>query len=162
MGLIWAVAWFGAGMVILLSFLLLTGSTGADVPYPLGFGAIGFVGGITFSGVLALAEGRRRFDEMSLPRFAFWGAAAGFLLSVIFVWVVALVEDPSFLSNLWVLGPVFTTAGAVCAAGTLALARRAEDQQWLEVGEERGEVGVSETERMPATRWTTRCGTSCN
>ena len=55
MGLTWAAAWFGAGMVILLGFLLLTGSTGADVPYPIGFGAFGFIAGVTFSGVLGLA-----------------------------------------------------------------------------------------------------------
>lgn len=42
MGLTWALAWFGAGLVIMLGVLLLTGSTGADVPYPLGFGMIGF------------------------------------------------------------------------------------------------------------------------
>ena len=52
MGLTWAAAWFGAGMVMLLGLLLATGSTGADVPYPLGFGAFGFVAGVTFSGVL--------------------------------------------------------------------------------------------------------------
>ena len=33
MGLTWAVAWFGAGMIMLLGLLLVTGSTGADVPY---------------------------------------------------------------------------------------------------------------------------------
>ena len=54
MGLTWAVAWFGAGMIMLLGLLLVTGSTGADVPYPLGFGAFGFVAGVTFSGVLVL------------------------------------------------------------------------------------------------------------
>ena len=47
MGLTGAAAWFGAGMIILLGLLLLTGSTGADVPYPLGFGAFGFVAGVT-------------------------------------------------------------------------------------------------------------------
>lgn len=147
MGLTWAVAWFGAGMAILLGSLILTGSTGADVPYPIGFGAIGFIGGVTFSGVLSLTEGRRRFDEMSLPRFAGWGAAGGFLLSLVFVTLVALVDDPSFLSNLVVLGPVFAAAGAGCAAGALALARRAEDQQLLEAGEDVGEVGLSAQER---------------
>ena len=78
MGLTWATAWFGAGMIMLLGLLLVTGSTGADVPYPLGFGAFGFVAGVTFSGVLGLVDGRRRFDQMSLPRFAGWGAAGGF------------------------------------------------------------------------------------
>jgi hypothetical protein len=142
-GLTWAAAWFGAGMIVLLGFLLTTGTTGADVPYPLGFGAFGFVAGVTFSGVLGLVEGRRRFDQMSLPRFAGWGAAGGFLLSVTFVLAVALAEDPSFLSNLAVLGPVFTVAGAGSAAGSLALARRVEDRELLATSEDVAEVGLS-------------------
>jgi len=136
MGLTWAVAWFGVGMIMLLGILLLTGETGADVPYPLGFGAFGFVAGVAFSGVLGLVDGNRRFDQMSLPRFAGWGAAGGFLLSVIFVSAVALLEDPSFWGNLVVLGPVFAVAGAGTAAGSLALARSAEDQELLEAGED--------------------------
>ena len=104
MGLTWAAAWFGAGMIMLLGLLLVTGSTGADVPYPLGFGAFGFVAGVTFSGVLGLVERRRRFDQMSLPRFAGWGAAGGFLLSAIFVLAVAL-PGPRFLMEPGGLGP---------------------------------------------------------
>jgi hypothetical protein len=133
-------------MVMLLGALVLTGSTGADVPYPLGFGAFGFVAGVAFSGVLGLVEGRRRFDQMSLPRFAGWGAAGGFSLAAMFVTVVSLVEDPAFLSNLLVLGPVFAVAGAGSAAGTLALARRAEDRELVETSEGVDEVGLSEGE----------------
>jgi len=130
-GLTWAAAWFGAGMILLLGLVLVTGSTGADVPYPLGFGAMGFVAGVTFSVVLGLAEGRRRFDQMSLPRFAGWGAVGGFSLSAIFVSAVALGEGPAFLGNLVVLGPIFATAGAACAAGSLVLARRADGRESL-------------------------------
>ena len=143
MGLTWAFAWFGAGMILLLGSLLLTGSTGADVPYPLGFGAFGFVAGVTFSGVLGMVEGRRRFDQMSLPRFAMWGGVGGFLLSAIFVSAVAFAEGPAFLGNLVVLAPVFGLAGAGCAAGALALARKAEDQELLEASENVAEVGLS-------------------
>jgi hypothetical protein len=143
MGLTWAAAWFGAGMIILLGSLLVTGSAGADVPYPLGFGAFGFVAGVTFSGVLGLVEGRRRFDQMSIPRFAGWGAVGGFLLSAIFVLAVALVEDITFLSNLVVLGPVFATAGAASAAGSLALARMAEDRELLDASADVAEVGLT-------------------
>lgn len=143
MGVIFAAAWFAVGMIMLLGILLVTGSTGADVPYPLGFGAFGFVAGVTFSGVLGLVEGRRRFDQMSLPRFAAWGAAGGFLLSAIFVSAVALAEGPAFLGNLLVLGPVFAAAAASSAAGSLALARRAEDRDLLKSSEDVAEVGLS-------------------
>ena len=141
MGFAWAGAWFSAGMIMLLGFLLTTGSTGADVPYPLGFGAFGFVAGVMFSGILGLVEGRRRFDQMSLPRFAGWGAMGGLFLSAVFVVAVALTEDISFLSNLVVLGPVFAVAGAGSAASSLAIARKGEDREWLEAHGEQPEIG---------------------
>ncbi len=146
-GLTWAAAWFGAGMIMLLGSLLVTGSTGADVPYPLGFGAFGFVAGVAFSGILSLAEGRRRFHQMSMSRFAGWGAAGGFLLSAILVVAVALGEDPGFLGNLVVLGPIFAVAGAGSAAGSLALARRAEDRALPKASD--GETGGGSSEGEP-------------
>jgi len=139
-GLAWAGAWFGAGMIILLGLLLTTGSTGADVPYPIGFGALGFIAGMTFSGILGLMERRRRFDQMSLPRFAGWGAAGGLLFSVIFVLGATITEGVTFLANLVFLGPLFAVAGSGCAAGALAIARRAGGRELLEAGEGRDEV----------------------
>lgn len=120
MGLTWALAWFGAGMVL----LFIVGLGAADVPFPLGFGLLGFLAGVTFSGVLGIVEGRRRFDQMSLPRFATWGGVGGLLLSGIFIPVAGLGWDV-----LLVLGPVFALSGAGCAAGSLALARMAEGRE---------------------------------
>ena len=91
-------------------------------------GTLGFLAGVTFSGVLGIVEGRRRFDQMSLPRFALWGGVGGLLLSGAFVWAAALGGD-AFL----VLGPVFVLSGAGSAAGSLALARMAEDRELLDV-----------------------------
>lgn len=145
MGLTWAAAWFGAGMIMLLGLLLVTG-TGPENPFPVGFGGFGFVAGVTFSGVLGLVEGRRHFDQMSLSRFAGWGAAGGFLLSAIFVLFVALREDPVFLWNLVSLGPTFAVAGAGSAAGSLALARRAEDRELLDAGTDVADVGLTKKE----------------
>lgn len=88
MGLTWALAWFGAGMALLVVGLVF-GVT-ADVPFPILFGLFGFLAGTAFSGVLGIVEGRRRFDQMSLPRFAVWGAVGGILLTGIFVSVAAL------------------------------------------------------------------------
>ncbi len=120
MGLTWAVAWFGAGLVL----LLIVGPDAADVPFPLGFGMFGFLAGVTFSGVLGAIESRRRFDQMSLPRFAAWGALGGLLLSGLFVGVAALAGETV---EIMVLGPVFALAGAGSAAGSLALARQTEE-----------------------------------
>jgi len=133
MGLTWAIAWFVAG----LGLLLVVGFGAADVPFPLFFALLGFLAGVTFSGVLGIVEGRRRFDQMSLKRFAVWGGVGGLVLSV---GLAALVGWDALL----VLGPVFALSGAGCAAGSLALARRAEDRELLEAGADVAEVGLSE------------------
>ena len=88
MGLTWAIAWFGAGVAL----LLVVGLDAADVPFLIGFGMFGFLAGVMFSGVLGIVEGRRRFDQMSVPRFAGWGAVGGLLLSGTFVLAVALLK----------------------------------------------------------------------
>jgi len=132
MGLTWAVAWFGAGVAL----LLVVGVGAADVPFPLGFGLLGFLAGVTFSGVLGIVEGRRRFDQMSLPRFAVWGGVGGLLLSGIFVLATGLGGE------VLVLGPVFALSGAGCAAGSLALARR----ELLNASGDVAEVGLTEGE----------------
>ncbi len=132
MGLTWAFAWFAAGMIL----LLIVGPDAADVPFPLGFGALGFLAGVTFSGVLGIVEGRRRFDQMSLPRFAAWGAIGGLLFSGIFVLAASLGGG-----ILLVLAPVFALAGAGCAAGALTLARRAVEPELLDAGPEVAELG---------------------
>jgi len=129
MGLAWAVAWFAAGMAL----LLVVGPGAADVPFPLGFGMLGFFAGVAFSGVLGLVEGRRTFDQMSLPRFAVWGAVGGALFSSIFV-LAAGLGGAALLG----LGVVFGGAGAACATGSLALARAADESDALSGGAEPG------------------------
>jgi len=135
MGLIWATAWFGAGLIL----LLVVGIGAADVPFPLFFALLGFLAGVTFSGVLGIVEGRRRFDQMSLPRFAAWGGVGGLLLSVV---LAAALGGDAIL----VLGPIFALSGAGCAAGSLALARMAEDRELLDAGADVGEAGLTEDE----------------
>jgi hypothetical protein len=137
MGVTWAVAWFGAGMFL----FLIVGPDAADVPFPLGFGFLGLLAGVTFSGVLGIVEGRRRFDQMSLPRFAAWGGVGGLLLAGIFVPAVGLGRDV-FL----VLGPVFGLSSASCAAASLALARLAEDRERLDAGADGGESALTHDE----------------
>ncbi len=129
MGLTWAVAWSGVGVV----WALLRG--GGDLVMILslgtGFASLGFIGGTAFAVVLGIADGRRRLDEMSPPRFASWGALGGLLLSV-FMFVGGMPLTPSGIITVGVL----TLLGAGSAAGSLALARKSEDQELLEAGEE--------------------------
>ena len=115
MGFTWAAALFAVGTVPRWVFGINT-----DVPIPLVFGVFGFVAGVTFSALLVLTEGRRRFDQMSLPRFAGWGAMGGLLLSALWANVVSLGPG-----EVLAIAPTFALACAACASGSLALARRA-------------------------------------
>ena len=109
-GLTWAFAWSFVGT----SFVRLLGvSLEAAVNLIGPYAMMGLIGGGAFS------VGRRRFDEMSLPRFAAWGAVGGLLLSV-------PISSGLTLQSL-VTGSVTTLLGAGSAAGSLALARRANE-----------------------------------
>ena len=119
MGLTWGVAWSIVGMVPRWLFGFNT-----DAPFPLIFGVLGFIAGVIFSGLVMLTEGRRGFDQLRLPRFAAWGAVGGFLLSAIFTRAASLGWADAFM-----IAPTFAIAGAICASGSLALARRAERRE---------------------------------
>jgi hypothetical protein len=116
MGLTWAVAWSLVGTIPRWLF-----GFNPDAPFPIIFGILGFIGGIIFSGVLVLTEGRRSFDQMSLRRFAAWGAVGGVLLSAVFTRIASLG-----VTDVLAIVPTFAIASAVCASGSLALARRAK------------------------------------
>lgn len=115
MGFAWAVAWSAVSMVPRWVF-----GFNADAPFPLIFGVLGFIAGVTFSGVLVLAEGKRSIERMSLPRFAGWGAVGGILLSALWTRLVSLS-----VADALIITPIFAVASAACASGSLAMARRA-------------------------------------
>jgi hypothetical protein len=141
MGLAWGAAWFGAG-------ILLARVPGfySDLPFALLFAPLGFVTGIIFSGILVVSERGRRFARMSLPRFAGWGAVGGLLLSEIFV-VGAALRGESLWGEFLVFGPALAIASAVCAAGSLALARRAERRELPGPSGDPAEAELTEDER---------------
>jgi hypothetical protein len=141
MGLAWGAAWFGAG-------ILLARVPGfySDLPFALLFAPLGFVTGIVFSGILVVIAGRRRFDRMSFSRFAGWGAVSGLLLSGIFV-VGAALRGETLWGEFLVFGPVLAMASAVCATGSLALARRAERRELPGPSEDPAEAELTEDER---------------
>jgi hypothetical protein len=115
MGITWAAAWFVAGSVPRWVF-----GVNTDAPLPLVFGLFGLMAGIVFSAVLALTEGSRKFDQMSLPRFAGWGAIGGLVLSAILAKAASLGWG-----DVLALAPTLAIASAVSASGSLAMARRA-------------------------------------
>jgi hypothetical protein len=137
MGFTWAAAWFAAGSVPRWVF-----GFNADVPFPLVFGVLGFIAGVIFSGLLVLTEGRRRFDQMSLPRFAGWGALAGLLLSALFVRAASLGGGDAL-----VIAPTFALACAASASGSLALARRAVRRELLDIRRDTAEAELTDHEK---------------
>jgi hypothetical protein len=140
MGLIWGAAWGVAGtmLAVLTRFK-------ADAPFPLIFSVLGFIAGVIFSAVLALTEGRRSFDQMSLPRFALWGAMGGLLLSAVFAKAASLAWGDAL-----VIAPTFAVACAVCASGSLAVARRARPRELPDIPEDiaTGELTDHETRKL--------------
>jgi hypothetical protein len=145
MGVSWAVAWFAAGMVPRWLF-----GFNADVPFPLVFGVIGFFAGITFFGILALFERRRWFHQMTLPRFAGWGAMSGLLVSAVFARAASLGAG-----DVLVIAPTFVIACAVCASGTLALAKRAKMR---ELPDSRGDIARTELSDYQRRKLSSRGG----
>ena len=137
MGFTWAVPWSAAGLVPrwVLGF-------NPDAPFPIIFGVLGFVAGVTFSALLVLTEGRRRFDQMALPRFAAWGAAGGVVLSAVFAKAASLGWG-----DVLAITPTFALASAACASGSLALARRAARRELPEIGQDAAEAELTDHEK---------------
>ncbi len=137
-GLTWAAAWFAVGTIIeLVTLVVYGGGLGQLIANSIGLAVAGFIGGTVFSGVLGIFEGRRMFDELSIPRFAALGAVGGLLL---FILLGAVGGGFTIGSMLEAILPALLGAGS--AAGSLALARRSEDGDLLEAGEEA--LGLSE------------------
>ena len=154
MGITWASAWAIGGVMIGVASLLLPFLPWDyffrifDAPLPL-LALPGFVGGALFSVVLRIAGRNRRFDELSLPRFTFWGALGGLLLSLVPAAMVgaglASMGGGSAFS-VWQLTAVIavplTLFSAASAAGSLQMARKGE-RSALESGTASPEIGDS-------------------
>ncbi|MHB1194001.1 MAG: hypothetical protein ACYC6F_13245 [Longimicrobiales bacterium] len=142
----WAVGWALAGLVIgslwTLGVPMEWFVEVFDAPLP-ALAVPGFFSGAAFSMVLGIAGRRRRFDELSLPGFTAWGAAGGLLLSLL---PLAAIGAGAPIGTIAVVVGTLTLLSAASAAGTLVLARRAEDRDLLEAGAEAGEVGLTDSE----------------
>ena len=147
MGITWGVAGSVAGMAIELVNRVWPNPLGAMMDmWPVALGLPGFLAGITFSSVLALAARSRTFDELSLSRFAALGGLGGLIVGLLPAALAALGVVPAGF-NLWPVTPAifvpFTLVGAIVAPGTLALARLAETRQPLQAGEGDADVGLT-------------------
>lgn len=152
MGLTWAVEWALFGILIgvaskLFPFLPWWDAFFKifDAPLP-AFAIPGFIGGIIFSVVLGVAGRRRRFHELSLPKFTAWGAVGGLLLSLVpaaMVFVGFAEINPGY-PGVWQLTAFISTPltlmSAASAAGSLKLAQMGERR------EDGDDVGLAKAE----------------
>jgi hypothetical protein len=126
MGLVWAAVW---APVAVLVGMVVDPDGSMDEMWPMVGALPGFMGGVFFSAVLAMVAGKRRFDELSVPAFATWGAAAGLIVGAL----PFFLGSPTSAVPLWLLGATvigsITLLSAGSAAGTLALARMAERRE---------------------------------
>ena len=135
-GLTWAFGWAVGGVLIGVASNLFPGLPWWDAFFrvfdaPLPALAIpGFFAGVFFSTVVAVLGRRRRLNELSLARFAAWGAVAGVALTAfpfVLVSVGLASTEGSSVSALKsfsvVVGP-FILFSAGSAALTLMLARK--------------------------------------
>jgi hypothetical protein len=137
MGFTWAAACFAAGLVPRWVF-----GVNTDVPIPLVFGVFGLGAGVAFSGLLVLIEGRRGFDQLSLPRFAGWGAMGGLLLAALWAKAASLGWG-----DVLAIAPTFALASAVCASGSLALAKRAVGRELPDLRGDSVEAELTDQEK---------------
>lgn len=157
MGLTWAFGWALTGIAIGVASMLLPSLPWHlffeifDAPLP-ALAVPGFIGGVFYSLVLGIAGRRRRFDELSLPRVAAWGALGGLMLALFpaFMVLVGLATPGSQGVGLWqitavVAGPLMLLSSA-SAAGSLLLARKAECRE-LSAGEELADLGLTDSEK---------------
>jgi len=151
MGLTWALVW--APVAVLMGLAI--DPDGSMDEMWVAIGAYpGFLGGVVFSAVLAVAARRRRLEELSLPRVAAWGAAAGLLVgSIPFTFGEPASDTPVWLLASVVIGTI-TVLSAASAAGSLALARMGEKRE-LGAGADLAEAGLAvreARERLGAAR----------
>lgn len=134
-GLTWAVGWAPVGALVgwVTGMALGVPLVGVATNYAVLFAVLGFVGGtVMFSTVVRIAEGRRSFDELSMPRFVAWGALGGLGLGALAVALGILGAGFGVLGV--AIASVATMLGAGSAAGTLAVARAGDPLRGIESG----------------------------
>lgn len=126
MGVTWGVGWALVGVLIGVAMNLGLPMRWFvrvfDAPLP-ALWVPGFFAGAAFSVVLGIGGRGRRFDELSLRRFAAWGALGGLVLGLI---PVAAAGTGMTTATITVALGTLTVLSAASATGTLMLARMAQ------------------------------------
>ena len=136
MGLSWAVvAFLLGGIPELIGNIWPNSVTSAVDIWPAALAIPAFLGGVGFSIVLAVAGKNTRFEELSLGRFAIFGAIGGALASsfpaLLLIFGLGSPNVPIGQITLALLGPL-SVGGAVAALITLVVARMSENRDLLD------------------------------
>jgi hypothetical protein len=154
MGLTWALGWAVGGILIGVASIVLPFLPWDaffevfDAPLP-ALAIPGFFAGVFFSTVLGIAGHNRRFNELSLPRFAAWGGVGGLMLSAFpfALEAAGLASREGSHVGTWqiiatITGP-FVLLSAASASVTLILARIAERRRLREAIEDATDVPLT-------------------
>ena len=146
MGVVWALAWglgIGGAIELLQNIGLGQEWMRRIDMWPQTLAIPGFISGAVFSIVLGIAGRGRKFEDLSTPRFASWGAAGGLLGGALMIamWGISgPVGIPLFLG-------VPALLGSLSAAGTLKVARMAERHTELPAGTADGDARLTDGDR---------------
>ena len=145
-GLSWAVvAFLLGGIPELIGNIWPNAITSAVDIWPALLGIAAFLGGVGFSVVLAVAGRNKRFDELSLGRFALLGAIGGALASTFPALLLSLglgsPNVPLGKITLVILAPL-SFGGAAAASITLFVARMSESQDLVDARDDIDQVPV--------------------
>ena len=125
MGAAWAVVW--APIAILIGTKIVDPDNSMDEMWVMVGALPGFLCGALFCALLAIREGPRTLDELSLPRAAAWGAVSGMLVGIL---PFVLGDQDGTERPLWILPVVvigsLTLLGAASAVGSALVARNAK------------------------------------
>jgi|SRR5687768_7025533 len=123
-GLTWSALWIAMGLVLFGAISIvdpgqIEPGEGLATALPI-LGTVGFLSGLGFSALLSIIERRRSLEKLSIPRVALWGALGSAAI-------------PLLMGSEGGVWPETAVLGAICAAGTLAIARRHRAPSSVEV-----------------------------
>jgi hypothetical protein len=122
----WGVLWAPLGVI---TGLVWDPNDSMDEPW-IAVGAYpGFLSGLVFCLLLAIADGRRRLNEVSASRAAAWGALAGLIIMAL----PSLLATPNTEHPFWQWRYMIVAAvvllSSVSAVGSVLLARTANERE---------------------------------
>lgn len=127
--LMWTLGW-GLGFGGLMELYDPAGKI-EDV-WPMVLGIAGLVGGMVFSALFRMAEGRRGLDEVSLAHYATWGVVTGLVLSVLAVELGLGSDAPRAIATMVGVFAALCTVAAIGSAVFFRLLARVQVQTLAE------------------------------